>query len=44
MKGGMNMEKHKKNDVDNWLRDLSSEKDPEKLKENKEFISGLTFN
>jgi len=37
------MEK-KQQAVNDWVKELESEKDEKKLKENREFLSGLTFN
>lgn len=38
------MEQKKQEDVNNWLKKLSEEEDSEKLKQNQEFMAGLTFN
>ncbi len=37
------MNKEKQKEVDEWLNKLASEEDEEKLKENIEFMKGLSF-
>ena len=37
------MDEKKQKDIDKWLKDMANEENPEKLKENIEFMKGLSF-
>jgi len=37
------MNEKKQKDVDKWLKNMADEKDEKKLKENIEFMKGLSF-